>query len=137
MVESTWEERICLAYKLQFVIRGSQGKKLKAGTQTQITEEHCLLLTPYGLLILFSYTTQDYLSRSGTTYSGLPQPQHQSLTKKMSPKSCIQASLMEAITQESSPKYVELCVKLTKNSNQIIAILLFPRIVFRLSVGCF
>ena len=44
---------------------------LEAGTKAEAMEGDCLLLSPYGLLSLHSFTTQDYPPRGGTTYYGL------------------------------------------------------------------
>lgn len=58
--------------KSQASIQGSQGRNLGVGTETKAMKECCLVLQ--GLLILLSYSFQDYLLRSGTTFSELEPP---------------------------------------------------------------
>jgi hypothetical protein len=43
MGKATWEGR-AMFHRLELVFKGSQSKTLKAGTDTEITEEHCLLV---------------------------------------------------------------------------------------------
>ena len=55
-------------------------------------------LAPHGLLSLLSVLAQAHLPRDGTTTVDWALP-HQSLVKKMSPRICQQANLIEAIPQ--------------------------------------
>lgn len=62
-----------LPHRLQSIIKRSQGNysRQKAGTKAEDMEEFCLLACFPDLLSVFPYTTQDALSRNGTTYSEL------------------------------------------------------------------
>ena len=48
----------------------TQDRNLGTGTEKEVTEDRGMILT--GFLSLFSYTTQDYLSRVGITPRGKP-----------------------------------------------------------------
>lgn len=75
------------ALRPHWIIEGSQGRNLEAGTETKATEEGCSPAYPHGLLSLLSYIIQVYLPRDSTSVSWA-----QSLTKKMLPKTSSQAN---------------------------------------------
>ena len=56
-------------YSLQTLIEGSQGRNLKAGTETKTTEEWYFLVCSSGPAPLASYTTQAYVSTSHSRLS--------------------------------------------------------------------
>lgn len=55
-------------------VRNSIRAGLEAGTEVDIVDECWLLADSHGWLILLFYTTQDYLSMSGTAPSRLSPP---------------------------------------------------------------
>lgn len=57
----------------QFIER-SQGRNLAAETEAEAMGEHAYWLVPQGFLNFLSYTTQNYLSMSGTLYRELGPP---------------------------------------------------------------
>lgn len=52
----------------------SQCGNLEAGTEEETIEECCLLASSPDFFSLLSYTTQNYLSMSDTTHSGMDPP---------------------------------------------------------------
>ena len=73
-------KRFISAY-IQVLHEGQSGQALEAELQRS-WRGAAYWLTPYGLLSLLSYRTQDLLLRSGIDYNGLSLP-HQSLFKKI------------------------------------------------------
>lgn len=49
----------------------NQGGNLEAGTGAEAMEEYCLLACSCGLFSLHSYSSQNYLTKGGKTYSEL------------------------------------------------------------------
>lgn len=69
------EERIYFAYssKSQFIINGSLGRNLEAGTDAEVIEE-CYCLIPHGFLNMILNRNQDHQPRSVCIHSGLGPP---------------------------------------------------------------
>lgn len=57
------------ALRPHYIIEGSQGRNLEAGTETKAMEEGCSPAYPHGLLSLLSYIIQVYLPRDSTSMS--------------------------------------------------------------------
>ena len=53
---------------------GFYGRNLEAGTIAERGEDAAYVLAPHGSHSLLSYTTEDHLSKGGTTHSGLGHP---------------------------------------------------------------
>ena len=60
-----WREGfiLCYTFRLQSIVEGSQGRNLETGTEAETMEECCLLTCSHASLSLFSYTTQDQMSK--------------------------------------------------------------------------
>lgn len=64
-------------------------------------EESCLLACSSWLLNFPSYTTEDHLTSSATSHSELDPPTL-IINQENAPQSCLQANLMEAVSQLKS-----------------------------------
>lgn len=96
------EERVYLAYRLQSIIRGMQGRNKRQEPRGNRSRGHgWMILTDF--LSLFSYIPQDYLPKDGTTHSGVGPFTSVVNQKKKKKKNhglpCLQASLMGAFSQ--------------------------------------